>query len=119
MKTQLEGAWQFETALLGGKDITATMQSMHLVIDKNEFRIKQGEVTVDYGTLTFSEGTNHLDLFGIEGPGKGNLLHAIYKCVRDEMIICYNLDKSGSYPSDFESPEGSTNFLVHYKSKRT
>lgn len=119
MKRQTDGAWQFETALLGGKDITASMQSMHLVIDKNEFWIKQDEVTVDYGTLTYFEGTNHMDLFGIEGPGKGNLLHAIYKCVRDEMIICYNLDKSGSYPPDFESPEGSTFFLVHYKSKKT
>lgn len=113
----LNGNWRAVKGVLAGDELPMSMlQSISLTIDKNGYRVKQGENT-DIGEIkcNLKADPAELDLIGKDGPTKGITLLAIAKVEGDVMTVAYNLgvlDGDAKRPAAFVSDRSENRNLV-------
>ncbi len=113
MKT-LIGLWFAVQAHIGGNDITSAFANEKMEITNTGYKIWSSDMVSDSGSLTFFDGTNELDILGINGPNQGKLFKCIYKMEGDNMIICYSL---ADRPTSFESTKENKFVLITWTKK--
>ncbi|HEX4850158.1 MAG TPA: TIGR03067 domain-containing protein [Puia sp.] len=112
----IRGKWKIAEATLGGKPLpSSSFKKMILELDENSYQLIEGKV-IDSGIIEPVDNSSPfaMDIIGVFGPNKGKTFQCIYRFDGEDMIMCYNLGGDG-YPKNFESPENSLLYLVHYK----
>jgi uncharacterized protein (TIGR03067 family) len=113
MKT-LVGSWTVVHAEMGGKDITTLFANEQMEITDSGYKIRSGENVTDQGSLSYFEGTNALDIRGVEGPNKDKLFRCIYKMEGDNLEICYSRTDR---PTQFATSAENQLVLIKWKRK--
>ena len=85
--------------------------------------IVDGEPHADKGTVSLDTSVTpkRMTIQGVEGPNKGKTILAIYEMGQtengDTFRVCYDLSGK-AFPTDFNSPKGSTHYLVGYRREK-
>jgi uncharacterized protein (TIGR03067 family) len=116
------GIWKPAGAMLGGVKLTKEeLKKITLTIKDGTYKVvNEGEPHADTGTITLDTSVTpkRMTIQGAEGPNKGKTILAIYemgeKDGNDTFRICYDLSGK-AFPTDFNSPKGSTHYLVGYR----
>ncbi len=115
----LQGVWEATAATLAGEPMTETVrQSIQLEVKGDRYTVLVGG-QADRGTCKLGPEARPrtLDITGTEGPNEGKTILAIYERQGDTLRVCYDLG-GRARPDTFESPAGSTRFLVEYRLKK-
>ena len=107
----LNGTWTPIKQEMVGKQLPSIVfQTQKLIISDTTY-IFTAE-SVDKANLKYKNG--QMDIYGKEGVNIGKHFPAIYKLVKDQLTICYNL-KGDSYPAEFETKSIAGLFLSVFK----
>jgi uncharacterized protein (TIGR03067 family) len=116
MLKRFNGEWSLNEASIGGNPFPAeVMKSLTMKIKDGGYEVIVNQVR-DAGKLTVdvSKAPMAMDISGEEGPNKGKILPCIFKCEKEKLIICYQLN-GDERPTEFESPKNSTILLATYE----
>ena len=109
----LNGTWVPVKQEIGGTEIPATsFQKQVLIISDSTYTFTAE--SVDKGVLKYDAA--RMDIYGKNGLNSGKHISAIYKLIKEELTICYNL-QGDSYPTNFETKNKPTFFLSVFKRK--
>ena len=119
------GIWKPAGAMLGGKKLSREqLNKITLTIREGAYEVAvDGEPHADKGTISLdtSVAPKRMTIQGVEGPNKGKTILAIYEIGQTEsgatFRVCYDLSGK-AFPTDFNSPKGSTHYLVGYRREK-
>ncbi|HZY85756.1 MAG TPA: TIGR03067 domain-containing protein [Gemmataceae bacterium] len=114
---KFEGAWAFTGWEMGGQQLPEeTLRDTKWSVKGNKYTFEMGSVTEE-GTLKLDAGKKPaaLDLTITAGTDKGKVQLGIYRVERDAIVFCLAPAGAKERPTEFASPEGSSNMLLTIK----
>lgn len=117
---KLQGTWMPAENILNGAPTPETVLKHRRTVVKDDAyeNLNDGKVE-SKGTWNFVAKKDkflHIDLYPVEGPGKGKVVKGIAEFVgEDGWRLCMPAEPDGERPTEFASKEGSGLFLRTYK----
>jgi uncharacterized protein (TIGR03067 family) len=119
------GIWKPAGAILGGEKLKRDeLNKITLTIKDGAYEVVvDGEPHADKGTISMDTSVTpkRMTIQGVEGPNKGKTILAIYEMGEiesgDTFRVCYDLSGK-AFPIEFNSPTGSTHYLVGYRRQK-
>ena len=112
----LYDTWLVTSAVASGAEMPSEVTSdMRLVMTDTDYEVTVGGM-IDIGDLAIDAAASppRMDMTGTSGPNAGNHMKAIYRQESETLIISYDVTGE-SYPEDFKSQPGRTDFVVTYR----
>jgi uncharacterized protein (TIGR03067 family) len=118
---KFQGAWTFESSVVGGKEIPAgELKGLVLTFERDKHTVKFGNEVIQVGTqkLDPSKSPKAIDVTMTEGPNKGAVMLGIYEFDGDTLKVCFD-PQGKKRPTEFKTAPGSENFVnVHKRVKK-
>lgn len=115
---QLIGNWAPLAADISGRELdVATLRMARFIVEADSYRIlDRRQQVVDAGELRIEAAhpLHAVDLLGIDGPGAGKCIQAVFEIDGDRLRLCYDLENAAR-PRAMQPAQGQLLLRITYQ----